>query len=399
MALLTDLYKKYTQTHLGNLFVITLVCLGYIFLAPSQGCPVNWDCNAYITMVNSIAYTPDILPHHAMRILPTLIVKLFVAIFGFSIEQSFNVLSGLSYLIFSLGFYYVLTKIIEIKSASKPESKLFMLALTLLTMASHHAVIQALVNVYQSTDALTYPFVLFMFYFTYYKKQFHWVFVLTLLGLMTRQNLFFMGELCLIFGLITDKKLINLIYISVAALAYHLLVQYYHAGGMLIATITPEPGFFTFEHILFVIQDSGLFSLILPILPIALFVIKDSVMFYFKNWYLLLYAAITVGQPFLAYHLTGANFERIAMQGLWPLYLVTGLLFYKKYLENKKNIITSYIIFIYACTLLVIMKFVPAIAEPIRLNLGIILSVSLLSTILFQNYKLKKMSKQYATNY
>lgn len=399
MALLTDLYKKYNQNHTGNILIITLVCLGYIFLAPSQGCPIDWDCNAYIAMVDSIAYQPNVLPHHAMRILPSLFVKIFVTILGISIEHSFNLLSGLSYLVFSLGFYFILNKIIKLKSAPKPDANLFTLSLTLVTMASHHAIIQALVNIYQSTDALTYPFVLFMFYFTYCKKQFHWVFILTLLGLITRQNLFFMGELCLIYGLFTHKKVINIGYIGVAALTYHFIVRYYHAGGILLATITPEAHFFTVEHILFVIQESGILNLVIPILPLTLFVVKDSVKFYFNNWSLLLYSAITVGQPFLAYHLTGANFERIAMQGVWPLYLISGILFYKRYLNHKNNIIISFVLGLYASALLLIMKFSPAIAEPIRLNLAILCSMILLALTLFQKYKATKMSKHYATDY
>lgn len=399
MDFLNVLYKKYTQNHLSNIFIILSVCLGYIFLAPSQGCPVNWDCNAYITMVNSITYNSDLLPHHAMRILPSLIVKVFTNVFGLNTEQGFNLLSGLSYLLFSLGFYYVLNKMIAFKSELKPASKLFTLAITFTIMASHHAVIQALVNVYQSTDALTYPFVLFMFYFTYCKKQFHWVFILTIFGLITRQNLFFMGELCLIYGLISHKKIVNLVYIGIAALAYQLLVQYYHAGGILLASITPLKDFFNLNHILFVIQDSGLLNLIIPILPITLFVIKDSVKFYFKNWYFLLYAAITVGQPFLSYHLTGNNFERIAMQGIWPLYLVSGLLFYKKFLKNRKNKTISVILFLYACAMLIVMKFSPAIAEPVRLNLAMLCSLILLLSILLKKYKSKKMSPYYATDY
>lgn len=399
MDLLNVLYKKYTQNHIVNIFIIISVCLGYIFLAPSQGCPTYWDCNAYIKMVSSVAYTPDVLPHYSMRILPAVIVKIFVYIFGLSIEKSFNLLSGLSYLIFSLGFYFILNKIVKFKTEPKAKFKAFILSITLLTIASHHAMIQALVNVYQSTDALTYPFVLFMFYFTYYKKQFHWVFVLTIFGLITRQNLFFMGELCLIYGLISHKKIINLFYIGIAALVYQLLVQYYHAGGMLLATITPVKDFFNLSHILFVIQDSGLLNLIIPVLPITLFVIKDVINFYFKNWYLLLYTGITVGQPFLAYHLTGNNFERIAMQGIWPLYLISGFLFYKKFLQNPKNYLISAILFSYANALLIIMKFPPAVVDPIRLNLAISCSLLLLIITLFQKHKAKRINDYQTISY
>lgn len=386
MDFLNVLYKKYTQNHIGNIFIIASVCLGYIFLAPSQGCPVNWDCNAYIKMVDSILYDTGILPHHAMRILPSLIVSFLVKILPLNIENGFKLLSGLSYLTFSLSFYVILNKIIN---SHHPLSKIYTLSITFSCMACHHAMIQALVNVYQVTDALTYPIVLFMFYFTYYKKQFHWVFILTLIGLVTRQNLFFMGELCLLFGFFHHKKIINLIYILFSALSYSVLTQYYHAHGMLISTITPIPNFFTLEHIFFVIQDSGVLNLVISILPLALFIIKDLVLFYIKNWYLLIYSAITIGQPFLAYHLTGVNFERIAMQGIWPLYLVIGILFYEKYLENKNHTLISIMLFLYSCSFLIIMKFVPIMAEPLRLNLSIIFGLILLSTILHQKNKAK----------
>ncbi len=390
MDLLSDLYKKYTQNHISNFLVITLICLGYLFLAPSQGCPVDWDCNAYIQMLDSLAYDPALLPHHAMRILPALIVRGFVHILGLSIEQGFNLLSGLSYFLFSMGFYFLLN------TNTKPHTKIFTLGMTLLAMGSHHAVIQALVNVYQSTDALTYPIVLGLFYFTYYQKQFHWVFILTLIGLITRQNLFFMGELCLIFGLISHKKKANLLYIILAGIAYQLLVSYYHAGDILLASITPVPYFFTPEHILYVIQDSGLLNLIIPIMPIALWVTKDLLIFYFKNWYMLLYAGITVGQPFLSYHLTGNNFERIAMQGIWPLYLITGMLFYEKYLKNNTNPLMCFLLLFYSGSLLWMMKFIPVVAEPLRLGLSVFLGLLLLSAFLamrkqkHSNYHIKK---------
>lgn len=371
MAFLTDLNKIYNQNHIANIVIIFSVCFGYIFLAPSQGCPENWDCNSYIKMVDSIAYNSSIVPHHAMRIFPALIVKFLVSILGFSTENGFKFLSGLSYLSFSLGFYFVLTQIS--RSDKNPASKIYILALTLLTMASHHAVIQSLVNVYQSSDALTYPIILFMFYFTYFKKQYHWVFLLTLLGIITRQNLFFMGELCLIFGLITQKRFINLIFILLAGLSYTLLVNYYQANSMLLSTITPSDNFFTISSILYILQDSGVLSLIIPILPITIFVLKDLIWFYIKNWYLLLYTAITVGQPFLAYHLTGNNFGRIAMQGIWPIYLISGLLFYEKYLKDKNSNLVEMALLFYAGCLLFIMQFSPVIAEPLRIILSMLL--------------------------
>ena len=164
---------------------------------------------------------------------------------------------------------------------------------------------------------------------------------------------------------------------GLAALAYTLLVKYYHAEGALLMSITPAEYFFTWENILFIIQDSGLLTLIIPILPLALFIIKDLILFYFKNWYLLLYAAITIGQPFLAYHLTGNNFERLAMQGVWPLYLIAASIYYKNYLAHKTNWLMIYILLFYSFMLLVIMKLSPTTAEVIRLNLAILVSLFL----------------------
>lgn len=386
MDFLNVLYKKYTQNHISNILIIASLCLGYIFLAPSQGCPVNWDCNAYIKMVDSISYNSSVLPHHAMRILPSLIVSFLVKFLPINIETGFRLLSGTSYLVFSLSFYYVLNKMM---SVNRPISKIYTLSITCICLASHHAMIQALVNVYQGTDALTYSIVLFMFYFTYYKKQFHWVFILTLIGIITRQNLFFMGVLCLLFGLVQHQKMMNLAYIGLAGLAYNWLVTYYHAQGALLMSITPESDFFSMNHLIYVIQDSGLLNLVIPILPLLLLVFKDLILFYVKNWFLLLFSAITVGQPFLSYHLTGNNFERIAMQGVWPLYLITGVLFYKKYFETTHHsLILSYLV-LYAGLLLGMMKFPPVQAEPLRLILASSLMLFLFFTDLFHKIKLK----------
>ena len=66
-------YKKHADfVHYG---LIAFVTLTRVLISRVRPCLPDFDCNSYITMVDSIAYNPEILPHHAMRIFPSLLVR------------------------------------------------------------------------------------------------------------------------------------------------------------------------------------------------------------------------------------------------------------------------------------------------------------------------------------
>jgi hypothetical protein len=74
-----------------------------------------------------------------------------------------------------------------------------------------------------------------------------------------------------------------------------------------------------------VIKDSKLIQLFIPLFPFLLIYFKRIISFLFRYWHVACYIAAVMGQPFLAYHLTGNNFARLALQGAWIIYLIIGL--------------------------------------------------------------------------
>ncbi len=283
-------------------------------------CRTDFDCNSYIHMAQTLAYDPAILPHHAMRVLPSSLAHLLMEL-GFSTAMAFRILSDFMYVLFGGLSYWVLRQ-----HHVKP---LIAFSFSLLCLAPHHAMRIPLQDVYQLCDIMTYPIALLIVHFTL-NKQGTKVFALSLIGLLTKQTLFGLGGLALIYCLWTTRKLENLIYMVILGAGYLLLQQYYHAFSIVSHHLMPNNDFFSFDHILGIISQSKVFDLIIVLVPILIFYVKEISQFLLRHWYVAFYMAVVVGQPFIAFHLTGNNFQRLALQGLWLLYLIAGLSTVKK---------------------------------------------------------------------
>jgi hypothetical protein len=81
--------------------------LARVLTSKIQACPQDFDCNAYIQMTQSIKFDSHILPHHAMRILPSLMARVLIDL-GFSLEGAFRILAGATYVLFSGICFWVL---------------------------------------------------------------------------------------------------------------------------------------------------------------------------------------------------------------------------------------------------------------------------------------------------
>lgn len=316
-------------------FLITLLrCLSNA----ARPCLEYFDCNAYIQMSHSIAYNPELLSHHAMRILPPLVVQ-GLQFLGLSTEGAFKLLSDSTYIVFGLLCFYVLRQYVKPITA---------LAFTLLCLAGHSAMRIPLQNVYQSCDMLVYPLSLLIVFFSL-RHQTKWVFVLALVGILVRQNMFVLGVLSLAFLYWQQRQKTQLAAIVVLITAYAGLQAYYEATGDIAKMALAPEGFFTVEHIFWVINDSRILEIILPMLPIIALYYKGAIPFMLKNWHIPLYMAVVVGQPFIAYHLTGNNFDRLALQGLWLVYLIAPIVNPEKFQSKYINILLlGYAILVYA---------------------------------------------------
>ncbi|MFI4937120.1 MAG: hypothetical protein ACHQJ6_01245 [Candidatus Berkiellales bacterium] len=295
---------------------LLLLTLARVLTSKIQSCPPEFDCNAYIQMSKSLVFDPHLLGHHAMRIFPSFLAGLFQEM-GSSVETAFRLLSHTMYVLFGVLTFWVLRQC-KVKSWVA-------FGFTLLCLAPHHAMKIPLQLVYQTCDIMTYPLALMIFYFTL-KQNTKWVFVLACIGIATKQTLFVLGELSLVYCLWQNRNLSNVITIIILGALYGLLQSYYHAMGSVLQHGFPTEDYFTLSHLTWVIRDSKIFELIIPIIPFLIITAKPLIHYCWRHWFIGLYIAIVVGQPFIAYHLTGNNFARLALQGAWLIYLLCPLL-------------------------------------------------------------------------
>jgi hypothetical protein len=71
--------------------------------------------------------------------------------------------------------------------------------------------------------------------------------------------------------------------------------------------------------------DSQILELFIPIIPFVIVSFKSLVQFFLRYWHIALYMGIVIGQPLLGYHLTGFNLPRLALQGVWILFLAAAM--------------------------------------------------------------------------
>jgi hypothetical protein len=296
----------------GLIFAFTLL---RVLTSKIYPCRTDFDCNSYIQMANTLVYDPHILPHHAMRILPSYLVHLLHDM-GFAIPLAFRCLSDSCYVLFGLLTFWMLRQH-QVKS-------IIAFAFSLLCLAPHHAMRQPLQDVYQLCDIMTYPLALLLIHFTLLKNG-RWVFAISVLGLLTKQTLFGFGGLSLAYCFLHTRRNENIIYMGLLALGYLGLQTYYHAFSIVTSHLIPTDDFFTVSHLVEIFNQSKLIDLFVPLLPLLLIYSSQVFVFLYRHWHVAIYMAVVVGQPFIAFHLTGNNFQRLALQGVWILYLIVGL--------------------------------------------------------------------------
>ncbi|MCS5712300.1 hypothetical protein [Candidatus Berkiella aquae] len=296
-------------------FLLILLAGLRVIITQPKGCPAFFDCNSYLAMMQSIAYDPNIAGHHAMRVLPVLLAN-GLSYLGFSDEMAFRILSGGGYVAFGVLLFWFFQKC-SLKSWVA-------FGFTLLCLAANEAIRIPLVLVYQTCDMFTYLFIILMFYCSL-TRQTTSLFVLSMLSILTRQNLLILGVASLLYCYSQTKQRRVFFYTAVLITAYSFLQSYYHATSTFTALLQPPAGFFTFSHLWFVVIDSKVLELFVPLLPFLLLYAKSMIQLMLRYWHLTLYMAITIGQPFLGYHMTGNNFARIALQGVIGLYLLAGM--------------------------------------------------------------------------
>lgn len=308
-------YKQLLTQDWVIVSAIACLTLGRVLANHSVGCPTDFDCNSYIRMTHDLTYSADVPGHHGMRVFPILMVRLIMW-FGLSVEHGFQVLSGASYVSFGTLSYLFLRNFTQ--------SKLWAISWTLLLL-SLHLVMRAPLNlVYQSIDAMVYSIGLAVLWATWRQKT-TLTFSLSVIGALTRQNLFVLGFFSLLYLFKKQKSALSAMYLVLLTLMYMGLQNYYQAHGVFSALLSPPENFFSLSYQWTMLIESQMLELWLVLIPFMVLGAKPLFQFFKEHWHWFIYAAITIGQPYLGFHLTGNNLPRLALQGVWVFALAIAL--------------------------------------------------------------------------
>lgn len=300
---------------LNKYFLIILLAGLRVVTSKVRACPPEFDCESYLAMMQSIQYDPAIPGHHGMRVLPVLLARAIHAL-GVSPTMAFQIVSGTFYILLGVAVYWVLRK--------EKQAPWVAFAFALICLAPHEAIRISLQLVYQACDMMTYLLTLGILYSSF-KRQINGVFIFSLLGILTRQNLFILGELSLLYCFMQHRAVKPVVYSLLLGAGYGGLQYYYHATGVFSALLHPPAGYFTVPHLWHVLVDSKVLELFVAVIPFFFFSGRALIQFFRRYWHAGLYAIIVIGQPLLGYHLTGNNTQRLALQGVWVLFLACAL--------------------------------------------------------------------------
>lgn len=182
-------------------------------------------------------------------------------------------------------------------------------------------------DVYQATDALAYPVSLGIITLAM-ANRWRWVFLLSLVGIATKQNLFVLSTLALAYLWIRNRDRsarVEIATLAVLSVSFYVgLSQYYGASGTVARHFLPRAGAGLLDRTIGFAVREGLLALFLPLIPLLLWYGRDAVRFLVRYWFVGVYVVIAVAQPILSYT-TGGNLQRVALHGVWPVYLAVAL--------------------------------------------------------------------------
>ena len=286
-------------------------------------------------MVDSLAPTPLIKPHHAMRVLPSWGVAQ-LQMLGFSLHGAFLLLSSMAFALTGCLSYIFFRR--------TSQNTLACLAGSLLLLVPHWAMLIPLKTPYQASDAWVYVWTILTFY-AVQKRAVHYLAIISVLGILTRQNCFLLGGVAYLYlWTVMPDKWIPLLYLGLITALYTGLSSFYGAKGALLHHITPSSEIFNGHFWWFFIQDSHVLSLFTALLPWIFLARKQVLSLAQRYWYAVLYASLVMAQPFFAYAFTGYhNFVRIALQGSWVIYfLIVGSVVSQKLTHWQTGVLLLY---------------------------------------------------------
>lgn len=369
--------------------ILTGLCLMWGVKAKVLDVNPRWDMISYIHMAESPKGFMEVPGHQGQRVLGPWVAGLLHHFTGLSMATSFRILAILALALLPILMFRVL------RPSGVGLWETFVIAF--LVLAADWPMRYSLGNVYQLTDAWTYPWILILVLASRGKNALIF-FTFGLAAVLTRQNL-----LILVVGLYAERLLREKRWLEILPLAI-ILTSFGMVGKLAGSHIgaTPEDArsgiFMLYHHTLrYFVGDQGAilhnfwdaFRVVpawAPLLPLAVgCLIPEVWKAALRHPALALFAVITFLQPMIAFDMTGPdNARRLMMQGGFVLMLAGGWAIAHRIQAGPKVLDWAFLgIPVVIVTLYLISKPL-ALSDQARIVVGIFLLVLTLLTFVWK---------------
>jgi len=313
----------------------TCLCVGYVIVLlalQAQQTPMidhlhpfyrHFDLHNYLAMAeNPLSFFTIQRTHHAQRVFPSLLVSAIHYTFGFSIQDIF-------YWVTRFALAGALVLFYRVFRAHKVPAPLC-LAVILFFLA-HGQFKYLLHNAYQLPDCLIYPFSMGLIILTCRGSR-HFLLVLSIFSLMTRQNLFFLAICCHLYLYMKTRDK-TMIYYTVIVLTLFVCLCLFAGDG---STKNPElnlinpllTGFDQWVLLLKLFIKSFYFTS--PFLIILLLNFKVVYAYFLRYWWVAPFVLVAVVLPLLVnWDWEESNSKRLSFPGFWYFFLLCGFILSK----------------------------------------------------------------------
>lgn len=286
---------------------------------------LRMDNVSYLAMAEDPAAYFHVAEVHAQRPLPPLLVAALGAA-GVSAMDAFRLLSALSLHAFLVLFFLALRG----AGVGRPVA----LGSTIFMAISAWPVPYSLSNVYQACDAMTYPLGLAVVVGTVRRRPGVAV-PAALAGVLVRQQLFVLAVGAMVAAYRDTRRRVWLGGLAGIVVLFGAVVATAGGGGGSSLWAHTGARALDLEPLVRGAWETRLPVLLSPFLLLLAVDVRAVMRVAARFWWVTAYALATVLQPLLAFSMTGAsNAVRLAMLGLWPLFLLAGIRLDRRWLRR-----------------------------------------------------------------
>lgn len=361
------------------IFFLTGLCFFWGLRAKVFDVNPGWDMSSYIHMAESARGFMEVPGHHGQRVLGSWTAGLLHHITGFPLRSTFRFLAILAFALLPILVFRVLRPL----GVGLWETAV----ITFLILAADWPIRYSLGNIYQLTDAWTYPWALILI-LTSRNKSVLIFFVACLAAVLTRQNLLILAVGLYVERYMRTKRWIEIIPLSLIFVLFAIVSK---AAGSLIPGRSADSagGFYMIYHHTFRYfnGDQGavfhnLWNAIkmvpawAPLLPLAVgcflpVVWKSAI----RHPSITLFALVTFVQPMIAFDMTGPdNARRLMMQGGFVFMLAGGWGITSFLKESSRWLRYAFLVIPFFLVALYVVSKPLALSDESRLFVGIYLA-------------------------